>query len=110
MYVTVNDAQLVGPTNHYKEGWVLPDLGKGASGLNSWGGITATPGDFNPERVKIDFEKSGAAPTDLPLNLGDRISSITRCSQLFVRKLRDRSQQNGIGDPRSFAARSAAGF
>jgi uncharacterized protein len=77
MYVTVNNAQVVGPTNHFKEGWVLPDDGSGASGLNSWGGITATPGDFNPERVKVDLEKSGATPDDLLLNIGDRISSIT---------------------------------
>ena len=67
MLVQVNDALVVGPTNRYKEIFVLGDLGKYASVLTPRGGIVIRPIDFNPERILLDDKLQ-----DTPfVNVGD---------------------------------------
>lgn len=54
MLVQINEAVVVGPTNTYKEIFVLGDLGKHASVRTPRGGIVIRPNDFNPERILLD--------------------------------------------------------
>jgi uncharacterized protein len=58
MRVVIDQAVAISPTNHYDEIFVLADEGADASGRNPRGGITIQPGDFNPERIQIDFNSS----------------------------------------------------
>ena len=67
MLVQVNDALVVGPTNRYKEIFVLGDLGKFASVRTPRGGIVIRPIDFNPERILLD-DKLQETPF---VNVGD---------------------------------------
>ncbi len=57
MRVTAQDVVAVSPTNiraNSSELWAVLDQGAGATGINSRGGITISPNDFNPERIQID--------------------------------------------------------
>lgn len=70
MLVQINDAICIGPSSSYKEFVVLGDQGINASGINSRGGLTITPTDFNPERIIIDDSL-----TSVPLvDVGDYFS------------------------------------
>ncbi|WP_162260529.1 endonuclease/exonuclease/phosphatase family protein [Rhizobium sp. Root708] len=77
MLVTVEDAGVVGPTNKFGEMWVVGDHGAHATGMNSYGGITSTPGDSNPERIQVQFDKTLVDPTNYQLKVGDRLASVT---------------------------------
>jgi uncharacterized protein len=54
MLVQVNDAVAVGPTNQFGETPVVGDDGRFAGQRSARGGVVATPGDFNPERIILD--------------------------------------------------------
>ncbi|RWD29875.1 MAG: hypothetical protein EOS34_27425 [Mesorhizobium sp.] len=73
-YVRINNPIVVGPTNKFGEFWVVADGGVGASGMNSLGGITATPGDGNPERIQIQL--AAAQEPQFQQALGDTFASI----------------------------------
>lgn len=73
-YVRITNAVVVGPTNEYNEFWVVAERGIGATGMNSLGGITATPGDGNPERIQIQLTKAEAP--EFQLAVGDTFESI----------------------------------
>lgn len=73
-YVRINNPIVVGPTNKFGEFWVVADGGVGASGMNSLGGITATPGDGNPERIQIQL--TAAQEPQFQQALGDSFSSL----------------------------------
>lgn len=73
MLVHVDDAQVVGATNRFRETWVVAAGGSGATGLNAEGGITIAPGDFNPERIQLQAFSGLTPESDLRLNVGDRL-------------------------------------
>lgn len=73
-YVRITNPVVVGPTNEFNEFWVVAEHGSGATGMNSLGGITATPGDGNPERMQIQVT-SPQAP-QFQVAVGDTFSSI----------------------------------
>jgi len=77
MLVKVDDAGVVGPTNKFGEMWVVGNRGLQATGMNSYGGITSTPGDANPERIQIQFDKALVDPANYQLKVGDQIASVT---------------------------------
>jgi predicted extracellular nuclease len=76
MRVMIEEAIAVSPTNSYGEITVLANNGEGASGLNSRGGITIKPDDYNPERVQIDFD-SGIHDFHVNVNSGDQLGDVT---------------------------------
>ncbi len=76
MRVTLQDAVAVSATNAYDEIDTLVDRGADASGRNARGGITLRPGDFNPERVQIQFD-SGVLDYRLDVNTGDLLGDVT---------------------------------
>ncbi|CAH2394162.1 endonuclease/exonuclease/phosphatase family protein [Mesorhizobium ventifaucium] len=73
-YVQIDNPVVVGPTNDFGEFWVVADGGAGASGMNSLGGITATPSDANPERIQIQV--TDAQKPQFQHALGDTFVSI----------------------------------
>jgi uncharacterized protein len=54
MLVQLNDAIAVGPTNQFGETPLVGDRGELATPRSARGGVVATPGDFNPERLFVD--------------------------------------------------------
>jgi len=75
MRITVEDAAAVNPTNRFGEIFVVSDQGRLATGMNSRGGITATKGDLNPERIQIDDRLLvGVMPT---VSTGDLLGDVT---------------------------------
>ena len=54
MRVTIEDASAVSTTNRFGEVFTVSNRGQAATGMNSRGGITASEGDLNPERLQID--------------------------------------------------------
>jgi predicted extracellular nuclease len=72
MRVRIGSPVVVGPTNNFGEIWVVADDGSGATGRTARGGIRATPGDFNPERIQLDDDLLVPGGTFAPLlNVGD---------------------------------------
>ncbi len=63
MLVRANDLVVVGPSNGFHENWVVADNGAAASGMNTDGGITVAPGDFNPERIQLRYFSLRATPS-----------------------------------------------
>ncbi|MFN8466500.1 MAG: S8 family serine peptidase [Caldilineaceae bacterium] len=77
MRVQVNNAVVVGPGSADRLAgaapWVLADSGTHAGPASTRGGIIATGGDFNPERIRLGgdlYPVPGGLP---PLNVGVRI-------------------------------------
>src|SRR5690606_27918338 len=61
MLVAVKLPIVVGPISAERfEFYVVADRGAGATGMNAVGGITVTPGDFNPERIQVQVTKQQA--------------------------------------------------
>jgi len=73
--VQINNPVAVSPTNGFGEIFVLADNGDGATGRTARGGIVASPGDFNPERIQIDDDLAGIA-TNPNINVGGTLSTI----------------------------------
>ena len=73
MLLRVNDPVVVGPTNGFREVWVLADNGTGAGVRTARQGIVIGPTDFNPERIQLDDEIVPEATPDV--NVGDRFTS-----------------------------------
>ena len=86
MRVTAKDTVAVSPTSTFSnnsELWTVANRGANATGINSSGGITIAPGDFNPERIQIDdgFLRRNGLPYSLPLvNVGDFLGDVTGVS------------------------------
>ena len=75
MRVTIAAARALAPTTRFGEIYVAADLGAGASGINRRGGLTLSPGDFNPERLQID---DSLMPGSMPeVDTGDRLGDVT---------------------------------
>ena len=75
MRVTVEDAAPVSATNRFGEIFVVSNQGRMATGMNSRGGITATEGDANPERIQVDGRLL-QAPMPV-VNPGDLLGDVT---------------------------------
>lgn len=73
MRVTVDAPMVVGNTNANGETEIVASLGVGATGINERGGITISPGDYNPEKVLLDdrFLQTGSH------SVGDQLADIT---------------------------------
>lgn len=70
MRVQINDAVSVGTVHTaYGEIWVLADGGAGASVRTHRGGIVLREGDFNPERILIDYLEEPSIATQDPVVL-----------------------------------------
>ena len=54
MLVTVEQPLVVSNTTSFGETYVVASGGAGATGSTRRGGITLSPGDYNPERIQID--------------------------------------------------------
>ena len=75
MRVTIAAALALAPTTRFGEVYVVADLGAGASGRNRRGGLTRSPGDFNPERLQID---DSLMPGSMPaVDTGDSLGDVT---------------------------------
>ncbi|MEM6855242.1 MAG: endonuclease/exonuclease/phosphatase family protein [Planctomycetota bacterium] len=76
MLVEVPSAIAVDTTTGFGEIWAVPETVNGAAptGFNSRGGVTISPGDFNPERLQLD-DRLGIG---LPLvEVGDKLTGVT---------------------------------
>jgi predicted extracellular nuclease len=73
MLVKINDAIIIQPAlpskNQHAVVYVLGDNGSLANVRTPSGGIVLRPGDYNPERIMLDF----FADSSDPINVGDRI-------------------------------------
>lgn len=80
MVVSVDDAQVVGPTNRFGEFYVVGDAGSQASGINRRGGITLVDRDagvdYNPERIQIDGDGLGPQGGPVQVDVGARLAHI----------------------------------
>ncbi len=76
MRVTVEGAQVVGPTNRFGEIFTVLEA-SGATGLSERGTLNISPGDFNPERIQID-EDEDLFDVDLPqVDVGALLTDVT---------------------------------
>lgn len=83
MRVQVNRARVVGPT-HRQTFVVVGDQGKHATGLSKRGGLRASKGDGNPERVIVEAHPTLMGEEEDPnnrkpkllLNVGDEIDTV----------------------------------
>ncbi|WP_394646669.1 Calx-beta domain-containing protein [uncultured Sphingomonas sp.] len=79
MRVTLDTPHVVSNTtaDQWRETDVVVSGGAGATGLNARGGITISPGDFNPEKIQIQGDKAIFDGFDPAYSIGDRLSSVT---------------------------------
>lgn len=76
MLVTVEQPLVVTNTNGFGETYVVASGGAGATGVNARGGITISPGDYNPERIQLD--DSALNPDyDPDHSTGDLLADVT---------------------------------
>jgi predicted extracellular nuclease len=73
MRVRIERFVAVSPRNDFGEIFGIAEGGQ-ETGRNARGGLTVTPGDFNPERIQID---DTLLPAGLPaVNVGDRLAGV----------------------------------
>lgn len=77
MRVTVDAPQAVSNTNAFGETDVVASHGDGATGVNDRGGITLSPGDYNPEKIQIDDDSAIFNGFTPGYTIGDQLSSVT---------------------------------
>jgi predicted extracellular nuclease len=63
----------VSNSNAFGEADIVASLGAGATGINARGGITISPGDYNPERIQLD-DRLAIQPV---LSVGDQLADVT---------------------------------
>ncbi|GAA4010721.1 Ig-like domain-containing protein [Sphingomonas humi] len=73
MRVTIDKPVAVSNSNEFGETDIVASGGLGATGINERGGITISPGDYNPEKIQLD-DRLAAQPV---LSIGDRLGSVT---------------------------------
>ena len=77
MRVTIDRPLVVSNTNANGETMIVASLGEGATGVNERGGITISPGDYNPEMVELD-DRFGALFGYTPNHsIGDQLGNVT---------------------------------
>jgi predicted extracellular nuclease len=77
MRVTIDNPMVVSNTNSFGETDVVASRGVGATGVNDRGGITISPGDFNPEKIQIDDDSGIFAGYTPGYTVGDQLSSVS---------------------------------
>jgi predicted extracellular nuclease len=77
MLVSIRNPSVVGPTSGDDRGTfqVVAEGGAGATGMNSLGGISITPGDANPERIKVQLSERDTEA--LQVTVGDTFDLLT---------------------------------
>ncbi len=75
MMVRIDNPVVVGPMTKRNVFNVVADGGSHATGMNSLGGITVTPGDSNPERIQIQIGKP-LLPADFQVAVGDHFAAL----------------------------------
>lgn len=76
MLVTVENPLVVSNTTSFGETYVVASGGAGATGVDARGGITLSPGDYNPERIQLDA--NALNPNyDPHHSIGDSLSDVT---------------------------------
>lgn len=73
MRVTIDAPVVVSNSNNFGEVDIVASGGVGATGINDNGGITISPGDFNPEKLQLDA-RLASQPV---LSVGDQLESVT---------------------------------
>jgi len=76
MRVVVRDAVAVSPLEASGELVVVATRGVGATGMNPRGGITISPGDLNPERIRIDLTWEGGPGVAGEVGVGDGLGDV----------------------------------
>lgn len=77
MRVTLDSPQAVSNTTSRGETDVVVSHGAGATGVNDRGGITISPGDYNPEKIQIDDDSGIFAGFTPGYTIGDQLSNVT---------------------------------
>lgn len=78
MRVTVQDAIAVSPANGFGEIFTVANQGADATGFNERGGVTATEGDLNPERIQIQIDSNVGPDLDVSnIITGDLLGDVT---------------------------------
>jgi VCBS repeat-containing protein len=77
MRVTLDAPQAVSNTTSRGETDVVVSHGAGATGVNDRGGITISPGDYNPEKIQIDDDSGIFAGFTPGYTIGDQLSNVT---------------------------------
>jgi predicted extracellular nuclease len=75
MFVQVNNAVVVGPTNRFGEIWLAPDGGALGGTYSPRGGLVISATDYNPERIQIDDDMRPSGFTWPQLSVGTDITS-----------------------------------
>jgi hypothetical protein len=73
MRVTVDTPVAVSNSTAQGETDIVASFGVGATGINARGGITISPGDYNPERIQLD-DRLASQPV---LSAGDQLADVT---------------------------------
>jgi VCBS repeat-containing protein len=73
MRVTIDNPVVVSNTDERGDVDIVASAGVGATGVNARGGITVSPGDFNPEKIQLD-DRLASQPV---LSIGDLLGSVT---------------------------------
>lgn len=78
MRVTIDRPSVVSNTDtRFGETDVVASRGEGATGFNDRGGITISPGDYNPEKIQIDSDSGIFAGYDPMHSIGDELANVT---------------------------------
>ena len=77
MRVALDAPQVVANSNStFDETYVVASSGNGATGMNESGGITISPGDFNPEMIQLDGALIRSAGYNATHSVGDELATV----------------------------------
>jgi uncharacterized protein len=77
MLVAIDAPQVVVDSNSLLgETFVVASHGEGATGMNASGGITISPGDYNPEMIQIDDTLLGGRGYTANHSVGDQLGTV----------------------------------
>lgn len=76
MLVAIDAPQVVADSNGFGETNIVASLGAGATGINGSGGITISPGDYNPEMIQIDDTLITGSGYAAGHSVGDQLGTV----------------------------------
>ena len=74
MLLRLEAPTVVGPTNRFGEFYVVVEGGQHATGMNSLGGVSLSPGDTNPELLQVQVPRSLSGDAKYQVGIGDSFS------------------------------------